>query len=195
MSLTDEGANSTSLPISASVRPLLRSSEIITDQSFMDPSLRDSVNSSQRVPVTEFRDNSGMPLPKGIPLLKTPGERVKWWRIYRGYKNRSEFARELHMPASTISDLESGSTQIGKRLHAIASKLKLNAHYLETGKGEPEIGYEPEPPEGEPWPFHSIKPKDLRIYNKIELSYAESALQQALETIEQERRKAKRSGS
>lgn len=194
MSLIDEGAKSTSLPMSASVSPLVRRSEIISDQSVMSSSLRDSVISSQRVPVTEFRDNLAMPLPPDIPKdLKTPGDRVRWWRERRGY-TQAKLCELAKVKQGTLSGLETNDTKKGTFLHNIATALGLRTYYVETGKGEPEIGYEAEPLEPEPWPFQAVKPKDLNRLNKIELSYAESALQHAIEEIEQERRKAKRIG-
>lgn len=196
MSLTDEAANPIRSPISASVMPVDRSSEIREAQVVaIDPSIRESVHPRQRRPVTAFRENDGMPRPKEMPSgLDTIGKRVRWWRVHRGH-GRKEFAQLCRMSVTALSDLELDRTKKGSSLHLIAAQLRLNAYYLETGKGEPESEYAQEAPAEPPaWPFAGVTRTQIDKLNPIERKYAEVALQQALSDIETERRKAKKTG-
>lgn len=96
---------------------------------------------------------------------------------------------------TALADLENDRSKTGKKLHLIAAKLRLNAHYLETDKGEPEAEYAQEaPPEPQAWPFEGISPEQLEHLNPIERKYAEVRLQEALSEIEAERRRARKAG-
>ena len=124
--------------------------------------------------------------------LDTIGKRVRWWRDYRGY-GRKDLAQLCHMSATALSDLELDRTKKGSYLHLIAAQLRLNPHYLETGKGEPESEYAQDaPPEPPAWPFAAVTRTQLDKLNPIERKYAETALQQAIAEIEAERRKARK---
>jgi transcriptional regulator with XRE-family HTH domain len=134
-----------------------------------------------------------MPRPKDMPKeidLGPPGARIRWWRKYRKLSIR-DLASACGMGISTLTDLELGRTERGSYLHLIAAKLRLNAHYIETGKGEPESEYSQEPPADESWPLPGIPRSEIAGLNPVERKYAEVALLEALETIRKERRKAK----
>lgn len=194
MSLTEEGANSTSAPISASVSPEDRRSDMREAHVVMPDILRRAVDASQRPTVTALRENTAMPRPQNLTKLDTVGARIKWWREHRGFK-RSAFAKMVGMSYSGLADLENGRSKEGKQLHIIAAKLRLNPYYLQTDKGEPEAEFAQEPPaDGQQWPFQSIPPSKMAKLNMIELSYAENKLQEALAEIEAERRKSKKTG-
>lgn len=97
------------------------------------------------------------------------------------------------MSTTALSDLELDRTKKGGSLHLIAAHLRLNPHYLQTGKGEPEAEFVQEPPVQEAaWPLPSVPRHRIDKLNPIERSYAEAALLTALAEIEAERRKAKK---
>lgn len=193
MSLTDEAAIPMREPISDSVSPVDRRSEMRDAHVVMLPSLRVPVELSQRRPVTGVRENCGMPRPKEMPnTLDTIGKRVRWWREYRKITRKS-LAKSCDMSATALSDLELDRTEKGSFLHVIAANLRLNPHYLQTGKGEPEAEFTQEPPVQESaWPLPGVARHRLEKLNPIERSYAESALLTALAEIETERRKTKK---
>lgn len=194
MSLTDDGASPTSPPISASVKPVDLRSEMRDAHVLTRSILRQPVVLSQRHPVTAVRETIGMPRPPNLPKFESPGPRIRWWREHRGYE-RKDFAKMVGMSYSGLADLENDRSKAGKKLHLIAAKLRLNAHYLETDKGEPEAEFAQElPQEPAKWPFESVQQSRLEKLNKIELSYAENKLQEALAEIEAERRRAKKAG-
>lgn len=194
MSLTDDAARPTSAPISAKVSPVERSSEIRPAHVVMRPSIRESVELSQRLPVTAIRKTIGMPRPKEMPNdLSTIGKRVRWWREYRKLE-RVELAQLCGMSPTALSDLELDRTKQGRYLHVIAANLHLNPHYLQKGKGEPEAEFVQEAPQEPAWPFPGIARTRLEKLNTIERSYAETKLAEALGEIEAERRKSKKAG-
>lgn len=159
----------------------------------MAPSLRHAVDLSQRRPVTDIRNNDDMPRPPGMPKnLQKPGQRIRWWREYRGFKNRTKFANELGIKSSTLSDFESGRSDGSKFIHILIAALGLNTHYVNTGEGEPEAEFPQEPPANDMWPLDSISPNRLKKLNRIERAYVEGKLHEALDEIESERRKTRR---
>lgn len=98
------------------------------------------------------------------------------------------------MAATTLADLEGDRQGGSRKLHMIAAELRLNAYYVETGKGEPESEFQQEAPkEAAPWPLETIPPSKFDRLNKIERSYLEQRLHEAFMEIESERRKAKKS--
>lgn len=196
MSLTEEAANPMRSPISASVNLAMdRRSEIRDAHVVMCPSVRISEVTCQRNPDSGLRNNEIMPRPKDMPTnLLTVGKRVRWWREYRKIR-QGELAKAAGLTQSTLSDLENDRQEGSGKLHLIAAKLGLTAHYLETGKGEPEAEYAQEPPAAPPeWPFQTVSLDKLNKLNMIERSYAETKLLEALAAIEAERRKAKKAG-
>lgn len=193
MSETVDGASPTREPISAKVIPMERKSDTREAHVVMGSSIREPVNSSQRVSVSALRNNERMPRPKDMPKeidLGPPGPRIRWWRKHRKLSPK-DLASACGMGTSTLTDLELGRTERGSYLHMIAAKLRLNAHYVETGKGEPELEYAQEAPADESWPLPGVPRAEIAGLNAVELKYAEIALLEALETIRKERRKAK----
>lgn len=192
ISLTDDGDNPIRLPISANVMPLPRRSETREDQVtsvICGGSLRATVGSCLRLPVTGLRDNRTMPRPPEMPKdLNTPGKRIRWWRTFRGIK-RPELAKRVGYSYSGLGDLENGHSNASEKLHLIAAELRLNPHYVETGAGEPEATHpqEPPPPPDE-WPFPGVPRSKLKKLNRIERSYLETKLLEAISEIESERR-------
>ena len=193
MSETEEAASPTRSPISASVIPISRRSEMRDAHVLMSPSLRVPVDFSQRLSVTEVRQNMGMPRPSDMPKeidTGSIGARVRWWRRYKK-KSVKWLATKCSIGTSTLTDLEIGRTTKGGHLHAIATHLKLNPNYLETGKGEPEEGVPQEVSEvPESWATSLLK--KLEHLNVVERSFMESAIFQALEIIEAERKKGRK---
>lgn len=197
MSLMDEGASPTSTPICESVMPVERSSDMRMDHVVMAPRVREPEVWCQRAPVSMVRNNGDMPRPSRMPSdLNTVGQRVKWWREWRGLEQVA-LAKASKIAPSTLSDLENDRQTGSRKLHLIAAALRLNAHYLESGKGEPESEYAQEAPQ-EPttWPFAAVTSAQLDKLklNLIERSYVESKLREALDAIEAERRKARKAG-
>lgn len=189
ISLTDEGARPTSSPIASSVNPVVRKSEMREDHVAMRPSLRHAVDNSQRQPVTEFRNNYGMPRPPGLPKCTTIGQRVRWWREHRGV-SRKDLAKAVSLGYSTLADLENDEQDTTSKLHLIAAQLRLNPHYLETDRGEPEAEFEQAgPPADDLWPFARIPRRRLEKLNRIERKYAEDRLLEVLAEIEAESKK------
>lgn len=201
MSQTAEVERPISAPISAKVRlqPSL-SSDMRDAHVFIRPSLRQDVKLSQRLPVTAFRENTGMPKPPDMPNdLDTPGKRCKWWREYRKRTEdkkaflQGKFAKSVKMSQGALSDFENGHSKGTENLHLICARLRLNAHYVEFGKGEPEAAYPQEPPnDPDPIPLSNAVIRQLSRLTPVELHYAESKLLTALQEIEKSR---KRSGT
>ena len=194
MSLTEDGDKPMSAPISESFSCLPRSSEIIDFHGVMPPSLRAAVTISQRLPVTAVRENTAMARPPNLPRYSSIGPRVRWWRNYRKI-TRKELAKLADISYSTLSDLENDRQEATRQLHLIAAALRLNPHYLETDKGEPEADTPQEPPPvGDSWPFQRVSLHSVSRLTHIERKFAEMALAEAIQEIEEERRRARKSG-
>ncbi len=197
ISLTEEAANPTRSPMSASVNLAMDRKSVMRDAHVvMTPSVRKTESRCQRKADSVLRNNGNMPRPKDMPSnLLTVGKRVRWWREHRSFLDQRQFAKEVGVAPSTLSDLENDRQSGSRKLHLIAAKLGLNPHYLETGKGEPEAEHAQEAPAAHPeWPFEAISLDKLNRLNPIERSYAETKLLEALTVIEAERRKAKKAG-
>jgi len=192
MSLTAEGDNPMRTPISESVNPVERRSDIREAHVVMDGNIRKSEFRCQRLSDTAFRNTFKMPRPKEMPSnLVTVGQRVRWWRRYRKIA-QGKLAKDVKMAPSTLSDLENDRQDGSGKLHLIAAYLRLNPHYLETGKGEPEAEFLQEPPPGEvTWPLPAVPRHKFDKLNVIERSYVESAVLVALEEVERARRARK----
>lgn len=192
ISLTDDCAKPINRPISANVSPVLLSSVMREDHLDIAPSLREPVALRQRSSVTTVRETMSMPRPKDMPHdLTTKGQRVRWWREHRKL-TRQELAKAAGLSYSGLADFENDRQNGTRKLHLIAAKLRLNAHYLETGKGEPESEYAQEPPNELHWPFETITPARFDRLSMVERRYAEDRLLEVLGDIEVERRKTKR---
>lgn len=191
MSLTAEGESPTSRPMAANVIPVPRRSEMREAQvsAVMHPSLRPTVASRQRLPVTEFRNNSGMPRPPEMPKnLDTKGKRIRWWREHKKI-SRTTLAKKVKYSYSGLADLENDESDTSEKLHLIAAELGLNPHYVDTGDGEPEAEHpQAPPPPPDEWPFPSVPRSRLKKLNKIERGYLETEILKVLADIEAERR-------
>lgn len=189
MSLTVEGANPTSKPISARVIPFLRRSEMREAQVLMPASLRESVGPRQRQPVTVFRQNLGML--GEAKKLESIGDRVRHWREKRGL-SRAELAKLVGAGReTTISSIELGTIKKGSFLGAIAKVLKLNLDYVLTGEGDPEMSAPASAgaPRTDSWLFPNVPRSKLEKLDKIERSYIETKMLEALADIEAERKR------
>lgn len=191
MSLTEEAAKPTEAPISANVIPFRRKSEMRDDHVSMRSSVRDSVAARQRHPVTVFRQNHVMRPSQSLPSI---GARVRYWREKRGLSPSDLAEKTGAGRASTITDLESGRTKKGTFLGKIAQVLRLRLDYLEHDEGEPELqaGTAPAPQESPHWPFSAVPLSELGALNKIERSYLESKMLEALADIKSVRRHNKK---
>ena len=95
----------------------------------------------------------------------------------------------MGMKQGTLSDFENGHSNATEYLHLICAGLRLNPHYVQSGRGEPEASFPQEPPrEPEAWPLSGVILKRLAKLNPIELHYAESSLLAALQEIEKSRK-------
>jgi len=132
-----------------------------------------------------------MPRPLGLPTFDAIGPRVQWWRAYRGL-TQPELAKSAGIGQSTLSGLENQKQISSTKLNRLAAALRVDPHYLETDEGDPE-------PNGPPasrtsgelppwWPFENIGKAQLTRLSKVELHYAESRLQEALQDIINSRR-------
>ncbi len=126
--------------------------------------------------------------------LMTVGARVRHWREQRGY-SQVAFAKLCGIPQGTLPDLENNRTAVGKNLHTIAAKLRVDANYLQTGEGAPqsETGHEPPPVQAQvDWPLPAVQRQQLEKLNRIELAYVENAMLLALQQVEEARRQRKK---
>lgn len=189
ISLTDDAVRPMSEPICAKVIPFPRRSEMRDAHDVMSGSLRHPVDFSQRPPVTVFRDNLGMPKPVSLPKdLNTIGARVRAWREHRNL-SRKDLAKRAGYSYTGLSDLELERSNGSGKLHLIAAVLRLNPHYLETGKGEPEAEFPQDPPPpADDFALAGTTRARLKRLNKIERAYIESKVLEALAEIESERR-------
>ena len=161
---------------------------------FMAPKIREPVEKGQRLSVTEIRDNLAMPRPPELKPMSTIGARVRWWREYRGL-SRAQLSKAARMGLSTLSDLELDRQKGTSKLHLVAAALKLNPHYLETDKGEPEVGFsQPPPDEPEAWPFPDISPREFAALSRAERHYAQTKLKEVLAEMAADRKATKQTG-
>lgn len=193
MSLTDDCVSPMAAPISATVIPFRRRSEMREDQVIMAASIRNTDILCNRHSATEFRKNVGMARPTDLPTFDSIGARVRWWRRYRGL-SQAQLAAKADISQSTLSGLENEEQVSSTKLNRLAEALQVNAHYLETDEGDPEpIGQlrtSTQAGQLPPWwPFKSIGKADLAGLNEVERSYAETQLAQALAMISSLRRK------
>lgn len=148
----------------------------------MRASLRDPVDRLQRHPVTEFRDNSGVPKSSEIPRFDSLGARVAYWRKQRGW-SRPELAKRARIPYSTLAGIEDGDQQSSTKVPEIAAALGLNPIYLASGRGDPES-------QGAPaddfWPFPFPR-EELLDLDPVELELAGLKFQRVIEEIRAKR--------
>lgn len=84
-------------------------------------------------------------------MAETIGDRIRKRRRALGITVKT-LASKSGLAPSTIYDIENGGSHSTTKLHKIANELRLNVHYLESGKGDPETGEGSEPPP-DGWPF------------------------------------------
>jgi transcriptional regulator with XRE-family HTH domain len=192
ISLTAEGERSQYSPISAKVIPFgLRRRSVMRDAHVvMGTTLRKPVIRCQRQTVTEFRENSGMPRPLGLPRFAALGPRIRWWREYRN-RDRREFARTVGIPYSTLADLENERANSTKKLRKIADELNLRLEYLETDEGEPELSASPTASE---WPLPGIPRERLEKLTRTERELLAFKLRDILNDIEADRPATRKTG-
>lgn len=138
-SQTDDGERPIASPISLSVSPSSpsRSSVMRDAQVFMADNLRDPVIGCQRHSVTGVRENNGMGNDIYPGERSTLAERIAYWRKKRGFATRKALAGACTLSPTAISDLESGRQKGSTMLTSLASALRINANYLQTGAGDP----------------------------------------------------------
>ena len=192
MSLTADGDNPTKPPISAKVIPigLALRSDMREAHVLMGATLRKPVTDCQRQPVTEFRENTAMPRPLGLPRFDTVGTRIRWWREHRE-RDRREFARAVGIPYSTLADLENDRAKSTKKLRKIAEELRLRIEYLETDEGEPELSF---PAQSLEWPLPGVPKERLAKLTRTERELLEYKLRAILEDIESDRPTTRKTG-
>lgn len=135
--------------------------------------LRLSVINTQRHSVTEIRLNDRV----------TIGERIKGWRETRKL-TVEQLAAKVGLRPTTIYDLERGDSKSTKKLHVIAQVLRVNVHFLETGKGVPEDMSAPryqEQKDGWPFKFDRARFDNLSAKDRSVIEAAVLALVERLE--------------
>lgn len=200
MSLTEDCVSPMAAPISATVIPFRRKSEMREDQVIMKDSIRNTDILCNRHSATEFRDNAqAMPRPPTLPTFDALGPRVRWWRLHRGM-TQPQLCKKVGISQSNLSGLENQKQHGSAAINRLAEALGVDAHYLETDEGDPEPRGPGQrlttPPSGELpswWPFENVGKAQLTKLSKIELHYAESRLLEALQEITSSR-KSKRGG-
>jgi transcriptional regulator with XRE-family HTH domain len=186
-SLTDDAASPIDSPISASVIPFERRSEIREAHVIMAGSLRHPVDVVQRHAVTEFRQNTQMPkyvYEKRFALLR---DRVRHWREKREY-SKAELAELAKIPYSSLGEIENSDQASSKHTPALAKALRINAYYLATDEGDPEDLTIPAPAE-EVWPITAVTKDRFLSLDETERELAELQLLRAIEKIEANRSK------
>lgn len=191
MSLIEEGASPTSSPISASVIPLRRRSEMREAQVTVGitPRVRDSVLSGQRHSITEFRCNAKM---DDVPDFRTIGERLRYWRKRRKIAPKL-LAEKAHIAVSTLYGIENGDQQGSTALGLLADVLRLRPKYLATGEGPIESVVTAAEIKATDWPF-SFDKRRLQNLTETEFELIELMLLNKLEKIESRRGRRKAGG-
>lgn len=188
MSLTEDGANPTNSPISASVSPVDLRSEMRDAQVVTRSSLRYPITLLQRHSVTVFREGSGMPKPPDLPSFDTLGARIAYWRKRRAW-DRRELAKRAKIPYSTLAGIEDEDQKTSTKIPQIAAALGLNPIYLATDKGDPETLGAPSPiDEKDSWPLPFSREELLEL-DPIELELAGLKFQRIIEEIRAKRPK------
>lgn len=147
-------------------------------------------NRSQRLPVTEFRQDGSMPRPLDLPKFDTIGERVRYWRVKRKI-SRKELAKRTKQSYTALASLENKESHGSERLDLIAIELKLNPVYLRTDRwSDPEAQSPITEDSPSEW-LSQLRELDL---DEIEDAYFATEAKKALQTIENARnRKHKKS--
>jgi transcriptional regulator with XRE-family HTH domain len=73
------------------------------------------------------------------PKFESFGERLRWWRIHRGYQRQGKFAEAVKLGQGSLSDMENNKIGVSaETLLRFADALGLRPQYLLTGEGPPE---------------------------------------------------------
>jgi len=104
----------------------------------MDSTLRDAVTESNQHPVAALLDNSAMHRYTEYPRGGHLGARLKWWREKGRQLTRGQLATLSGVPYSTIAEIENQSQHSSTKITQLAAALRINAHYLGSGEGDPE---------------------------------------------------------
>ena len=92
------------------------------------------------------------------------------------------------MPYSTLAEIESNEQKSSTKITQIAAALRVNPHYLNTDKGDPEDLTATPIEQDWPFPFDRAELQDL---DDIELELAGMKLQKIIEEIRSKRSKSK----
>ncbi|AXA73407.1 helix-turn-helix transcriptional regulator [Achromobacter insolitus] len=146
--------------------------------------------------------------------MKTFSDRLKHARLLRGHTQKA-LARLARISQSAIGSYESGLRHSSRSARKLAQVLKVEAEWLETGKGPMELpveGYdlsntlpspgvaEPQPRPGmrprpmAPWPFPNISPSQFESLTPEDRLVLESITQAFIEKTILVRRGAKTRG-
>ncbi|MGS1008686.1 helix-turn-helix domain-containing protein [Achromobacter anxifer] len=146
--------------------------------------------------------------------MKTFSDRLKHARLLRGHTQK-DLARLARISQSAIGSYESGLRHSSRSARKLAQVLKVEAEWLETGKGPMELpvdGYdlsntlptpgvaEPVPRPGgrprpmAPWPFPNISPSQFESLTADDRLILESITQAYIEKTILIRRGAKTRG-
>lgn len=196
MSLTDDCVSPMAVPISATVIPFRRRSEMREDHVVMAPSIRNPDILCNRHSATVFRNNGDMGRPADLPSFDAVGPRVRWWRKHRGL-TQPQLAAKAGLGQSTLSGLENEKQISSTKINKLATALGIDPTYLETDEGDPQPGQNkgggaaavPEQRSTANWPFKRINRMEIERLNEVEQTYAETILAEALAVIAASRRK------
>ncbi|MGY6268870.1 helix-turn-helix domain-containing protein [Achromobacter denitrificans] len=143
--------------------------------------------------------------------MKTFSDRLKHARLLRGHTQKA-LARLARLSQSAIGSYESGLRHSSRSARKLAQVLKVEAEWLETGKGPMELpmgGYDlsdtqpatgvaesPPRPGGRPrpqapWPFTNISPAQVELLTPDERAGLEAVAQAYIEHAVRIRRSAK----
>jgi len=183
------GDNPILLPIAPRVSPLLRKSEIRDDQVFMiPPSVRHPVHTGKRHLVTDVRDNADMAVGASEPDFRTLAGRLKYWverrkeeKLYGSYK---ALARACTVSTSHISDLINGHQKSSTKLASIAAALRINAFWLESGKGEAlDLKSIPQPPSPSSHLLDLVPDPEVADFSETEIKLLQFKIRESVREI------------
>jgi hypothetical protein len=184
---TDDGDRPTESPISSRVMPRFLRSRMRDDHVFMPGILRNPVSESQRHSVTVIRETEGVgkfhKQFKRYTDCRTLGDRVGWWREERSMDRRA-LAKLLHIPYSSLSEIENNGQQGSAKVPLLATGLRINAHYLATGEGDPlDIAALPAVPDAAGELARMVTPELLSQLTQMEFELAQFRVRAVVEDI------------
>lgn len=196
------GESPTSLPMSPRVIPLERRSDMRDDQVFIvPPSVRHPVFGVKRHLVTGVRDNTGMAGSDHDPDFRTLGSRLKHWVLVRQkeklFGSYATIAKASGVSTSHISDIINGHQKSSTKLPSIAAALRINAHWLETGRGDPlDLKSVPQPPAPNSRLMALITDREVADFTEAEIQLLQFKFRESVREIRslRPRRNADRTG-